>query len=56
MVNVIRGVTKAGIHVDRKKRANAKECRRNVRLTLENDPDRIERDEIWDDSFTHWEE
>ncbi len=56
MVNVIKGATKAGIHVDRKKRANTKECRRNVRLTLENEPARIERDEIWDDGFTHWEE
>jgi len=29
MVNVIKGATKAGIHVDRKKRANADSCRQS---------------------------
>ena len=54
MVNIITGATKAGVHVDRKKRASAKECRRNVHLLFDNDTDRIERDAEWDDGFTGW--
>lgn len=31
MVDIIKGITKSGIHVDRKKENNKKECRKKIR-------------------------
>ncbi len=31
MVDIIRGVTKSGIHTDRKKENNKKECRKKIK-------------------------
>ena len=59
MVNVIRGVTKAGIHVDRKKRANRDTCRqsKNSLDTWEDSHyDNVnDAADEWDDNFTFWE-
>lgn len=33
MVSLIKGATKSGIHVDRKKKANKNACRRKVKET-----------------------
>ncbi len=59
MVNVIKGATKAGIHVDRKKRANADSCRQS-KIPLDTWQDSFydnvkDSEEEWDDSFTVWE-
>lgn len=35
MVELIKGATKAGVHTDRKKKANKEECRKPVRLDEE---------------------
>jgi hypothetical protein len=59
MVNVIKGATKAAIHVDRKKRANADSCRQS-KIPLASWEDSFydsvkDEEEEWDDSFTVWE-
>lgn len=59
MVNIITGATKAGVHADRKKRANAHACRQS-KIPLDTwrdshyDNVNDDRDE-WDDNFTEWE-
>lgn len=59
MVNIITGATKAGVHADRKKRANADACRQSkIPLASWEDPhyDNVkDADDGWDDNFTEWE-
>ena len=59
MVNLIKGATKGGIHVDRKKRANASACRQSkIPLDTWQDSfyDNVKDDEEeWDDNFSVWE-
>ena len=59
MVNIIKGATKGGAHVDRKKRANATACRQSkIPLASWEDSfyDSVKDDgEEWDETFTVWE-